>query len=93
MLIFHLRLLPLLIQAELKYSIQLCKITCLGFTFLLSLFLPIIMLVKVQSRMVYYAGLVCFTFILGVGICFNLILLERVFNPLMYNVPKWSDTL
>ena len=80
--------LPLLIQAELKYSIQVYNIICLGFAFLLSIFLPIIMLVKVQSRTAYFIGLICFTLILGVGFCLYLISLERdeIFNISLLSV-------
>ena len=80
--------LPLLIQAELKYSIQVYNIISLGFAFLLSIFLTIVMLVKVQSRTAYYIGLICFTLVLGVGVCLNLISLERdkVFNISLLSV-------
>ena len=80
--------LPLLIQVELKHIIQVYSIICLGFAFLSSKFLPIIILVKVKSRTAYYIGLVSFTLILGVGVCLNLISLERdkVFNYSLLSV-------
>ena len=80
--------LPLLIQVELKHIIQVYNIICLGFAFLSSKFLPIIILVKVKSRSAYYIGLVSFTLILGVGVCLNLISQERdkVFNYSLLSV-------
>ena len=65
--------LPIVITSELAYSIQYYNCFCVGFAVMFSMLMPILILVKIQSKIAYYIGLVCYILIFAVGICLKFI--------------------
>ena len=69
---FSLYYLPILIQDKLNYSSQYVSAYNLGFSIILILFLPVIICVKVSSRVSYYTGLLSFILLILIGLCYKL---------------------
>ena len=63
---------PLLIQAELQYSVQFANIAYLVFSVALVLFLPFLVFMKISSKTAYLAGLLSFILLIIIGLCFKL---------------------
>ena len=64
--------LPVLIQDKLHYSSQYVSVFNLGFSVVLILFLPVIIFVKVSSKISYYVGLLSFILLILIGVCYKL---------------------
>ena len=69
--------LPIVITSELTCSIQYYNVFCIGFAVMFSILMPTIILVKIQSKIAYYIGLVCYILIFAVGICLKFINPEK----------------
>ena len=63
---------PLLIQSELHYSTQYVNLYYLVFTVMLVLFLPVIILMKVSSKVSYYAGVMSYFLVIIIGMCYKI---------------------
>ena len=63
---------PLLIQSELHYSAQYMNLYYLVFTVMLVLFLPVIIFLKVSSKLSYYAGVMSYILVIIIGVCYKL---------------------
>ena len=63
---------PLLIQSELHYSAQYVNLYYLVFTIMLVFFLPVIIFLKVSSKLPYYAGVVSYILVIIIGVCYKM---------------------
>ena len=63
---------PLLIQSKLHYSAQYVNLYYLVFTVMLVLFLPVIILMKVISKVSYYAGVMSYFLVIIIGMCYKI---------------------
>ena len=63
---------PLLIQSELHYSAQYVNLYYLVFTIMLVFFLPVIIFLKVSSKLSYYAGVVSYILVIIIGVCYKM---------------------
>ena len=64
--------LPVLIQDKLHYSSQYVSVFNLGLSVILVLLLPVIIFVKVSSKVSYYIGLLSFILLILIGLCYKL---------------------
>ena len=64
--------LPLLVQDTLHYSSQYVEEYNLGFSLILIILLPVIICVKVSSKVSYYIGLLSFVLLILIGLCYKL---------------------
>ena len=63
---------PLLIQSELHYGAQYVNLYYLVFTVMLVLFLPVIIFMKVSSKLSYYAGIISYILVIIIGACYKM---------------------
>ena len=73
---------PLLLEAKLKYGVQVFNSFYLTYSIMLAILLPVIITIRINSKYAYFLGVVAFVMVIVIGICLKIMNLglKRIYN-------------
>lgn len=73
---------PLLLEAKLKYGVQVFNNFYLTYSIMLAMLLPVFIIFKINSKQAYFLGVLAFLMVIAIGICLKImdLGLKRFYN-------------